>query len=165
MYLLYQINIYFSNKYVNITSKYVNITTRLTGLKRSECLCGASELSVKKLAQGIKRLATTALGRLYQYKRLPFVTNGVSAFQRVMGDFIERHQLKKVYAYLDDLTVTGATLEEHDPNLKALYCAAMLDGLTSNEKMSRFCCTPLLCSITECHIMKQSQTRSNFGPC
>ena len=39
--------------------------------------------------------AFTALRRLYQYKRFPFgVTNGVSAFQRVMDDFIERHQLK-----------------------------------------------------------------------
>ena len=51
-----------------------------------------------------------ALGRLYQYRRLPFgVTNGVAAFQRVIDSFIQRHKLKKVYAYLDDLTVTGAT--------------------------------------------------------
>jgi len=30
-------------------NELVHITTRFTGLKRSECLCGASELSVKKL--------------------------------------------------------------------------------------------------------------------
>jgi len=35
----------------------MSILPRFTGLKRSECLCGASELSVKKLAHGIKRLA------------------------------------------------------------------------------------------------------------
>jgi len=35
--------------HVKITSKYVHITTRFTGLKRSECLCGASKLSVKKI--------------------------------------------------------------------------------------------------------------------
>ena len=36
-----------------------------------------------------------ACGRLYQYKRLPFgVKNGVSAFQRVIDDFIKQHKLK-----------------------------------------------------------------------
>jgi len=37
------------------------------------------------------------------------VTNGVSAFQRSINEFIKKHRLKKVYAYLDDLTVTGET--------------------------------------------------------
>jgi len=36
---------------------YVHIATRFKGLKGSECLFGASELSVKKLAHGIKTLA------------------------------------------------------------------------------------------------------------
>lgn len=40
-----------------------------------------------------------------------------------MGEFIQRNNLKKVYAYLDDLTVTGATLEELDQNLKDPYDA------------------------------------------
>ena len=63
--------------------------------------------------------AFEADGGLFQDCRLPFgVTNGVSAFQRVMDDFIKRHELKKVYAYLDDLTVTGATKEEHQRNLQ-----------------------------------------------
>ena len=62
--------------------------------------------------------AFEAMGKLYQYRRLPFdVSNGASAFQRVINDFILHHNLKKVYAYLDDLTVTGSTLEEHDQNL------------------------------------------------
>ena len=56
------------------------------------------------------------------------------AFQRVMDNFIERPQLKKVNAYLDDLTVTGATLEERDQNLKALHGAGMSDSLTFNEE-------------------------------
>ena len=59
-----------------------------------------------------------ACRRLYRYKRLPFgVKNGVSVFQRVIDDFIKRHKLQNVYAYLDDITVTGATEEEHDANL------------------------------------------------
>ena len=62
--------------------------------------------------------AFEAMGKLYQYRRLPFgVSNGAWAFQRVINDFILHHNLKKVYAYLDDLTVMGSTLEEHDQNL------------------------------------------------
>jgi len=37
-----------------------------------------------------------------------FVTNGVS-FQQIVDDFIKHYTLKKVYAYLDDLSVTCAT--------------------------------------------------------
>jgi len=49
--------------------------------------------------------AFEADGKLFQYRRLPFgVTNGLAAFQRTMDDFIKRHALKKVHAYLDDLT-------------------------------------------------------------
>ena len=48
--LLYKMNVCFASEcYVNITSKYLHITTRFTGLKRSECLCSAFELSVKKI--------------------------------------------------------------------------------------------------------------------
>jgi len=38
-----------------------------------------------------------------------------------------------VYAYLDDLTVTGETIEEHDLNLKRLLDAAATCNLTFNE--------------------------------
>jgi len=59
--------------------------------------------------------AFKAGGELYQYKRLPFgVTNGVSAFQHSIDCFIKRYQLQNVYAYLDDLTVAGKTIEEHE---------------------------------------------------
>ena len=82
--------------------------------------------------------AFEAMGKLYQYKRLPFVvTNGVSAFQRVIECFIRRNKLKKVYAYLDDLTVTGSTMEEHDQNLQALLEAAKRDNFTLNEEKSK----------------------------
>jgi len=79
------------------------------------------------------------LGRLlYEHKILPFgVTNVVAAFQIVIDCFIQRytrHWFKKVYAYLDDLTVIGATLEEHDRNLKALLDAAVSDRITFNKK-------------------------------
>jgi len=58
-----------------------------------------------------------------------------------MDDFIKRHnhKLKKVYACLDDLTVTGATKEEHQKNLKRLLEATKTDGLTFNESKSKIC--------------------------
>ena len=84
--------------------------------------------------------AFEADGRRFQYCRLLFgVTNGVFAFQRVMENFTKRHKLKKVYAYLDDLTVTGATKEEHQKNLQCLLEAAKMDGLTLNESKSKIC--------------------------
>ena len=73
--------------------------------------------------------AFEALGQLYHYKRLSFgVTNGASPFQSVIDKFIKRHNLKKVYAYLDDLTIAVCTLEEHDLNLKTLPKTAKQDG-------------------------------------
>jgi len=82
--------------------------------------------------------AFEAAGRLYQYKGLAFgVTTGVSAFQRTTDAFIKTHRLLKVYAYLDDLTVTGATLEEHDSNLKLLLDAASSCNMTLNESKSQ----------------------------
>ena len=78
--------------------------------------------------------AFEADGRLFQYCGLPFgVTNGLFAFQRVMDDFIKRQNLKKVYVYLDNLTITGATKEEHQKNLQRLLEAAKTDELTFNE--------------------------------
>ena len=75
---------------------------------------------------------------------MPFgVTKGVSASQRSEDEFIKRHRLKKVYAYLDDLTVTGATLEEHGRNLKCLLDAAVECNLTINEEKSKFRTTEL----------------------
>jgi len=85
-----------------------------------------------------------ASGRLFQHKRLPFgVTNGVAAFQRYIDNFIKRFNLKNVYAYLDDITVTGATLAEHDMNLKLLLEAPDECNLTLNETKSMFRTTTL----------------------
>ena len=45
---------------------------------------------------------------LYQWKVMPFgLTNAVPAFQRVMNQFIKRHDLKYVNVYLDNITVGG----------------------------------------------------------
>jgi len=75
--------------------------------------------------------AFEAGGELYQYKQLPFgVTNGVSAFQHSIDCSIKRYQLQKVYAYLDDMTINGETIEEHELNLKCLLDAAAECNLT-----------------------------------
>ena len=81
---------------------------------------------------------------MYQYKRLQFdLTNGVFAFQRVIENFIKPHNLKKVYAYLDDITVTGTTEQEHDQNLERLLKAALSDNLILNKDKSNFKVTSL----------------------
>jgi len=75
-------------------------------------------------------------GQLFQYKRLRFgVTNDFSGFSRI---YQKRHGLKKVYAYLDDLTVTGETLEEHDINSKCLLDTAAECDLTISEEKQNF---------------------------
>jgi len=99
---------------------------------------------VPLLAEERHYTAFEADGQLFQYKRLPFgVTNGISVFQRSIDEFIKRHRLKKVYAYLDGLTVTGETLEEHDRNLKCLLDAAVECNLTIYEETSKFRVTEL----------------------
>ena len=83
--------------------------------------------------------AFEANGKLYQYCRLPFeVCNGVSAFQRIIDNMIEKHNLQKPYAYIDNITVAGVDQNEHDKNLKALMDAAETDGFTFNQNKSVF---------------------------
>ena len=80
-----------------------------------------------------------AAGKLYQPKRLPFgVTNGVACFQRNINEFIERHSLKKTYAYLDNVTVAGKDQAEHDENLSRLLDACKRDNLQLNNSKSVF---------------------------
>ena len=77
-------------------------------------------------------------GQPYQCKRQPFgVVNGVAAFQRAVDKFIKCHNLKKVFAYLDDITVTRAMEEEQDLNMKHLLAAAKSNKLTFNKDKSK----------------------------
>ena len=83
--------------------------------------------------------AFEADGRLYHYCRLPFgLTNGVSAFQRIIDSLIQRNKLKRTYAHLDNITVAGETQEIHDSNLKAFLQTAFEANLTFNESKSNF---------------------------
>ncbi|XP_031355746.1 uncharacterized protein LOC116180058 [Photinus pyralis] len=80
-----------------------------------------------------------AHGNLYQFRRIPFgVTNGVSSFQGVLDWIIREEELEGTYVYLDDITICGKTLQEHDKNLEKFMAAASKYGLTINkEKNSR----------------------------
>ena len=77
--------------------------------------------------------AFEACGKLYQYTRLPFgVTNGVSYFQRVIDQLIDKYRLKGVYAYVDNIAVSGYDKADHDLKLKALLAGSKAENLTFN---------------------------------
>jgi len=84
-----------------------------------------------------------------QLKRLPSrVTNGLPAFQfqRVIDRFTDRsftYILQNVNAALDDVTLTGATIAEHDKNLNCLLVAVPDCRLTLNEEKSQIRVTTL----------------------
>ena len=83
--------------------------------------------------------AFEADGQLFRFKRIPFgVTNGVSCFQRVMDDIIKTNTLKGVFAYLDNVTVVGASQEEHDDNLKKFMESARCCNIEFNHDKSVF---------------------------
>jgi len=46
------------------------------------------------------------------------VTNGVSAFQRIIDGINAQSGLQRTYAYLDNITIGGSSKADHDPNLK-----------------------------------------------
>ena len=78
--------------------------------------------------------AFEADGELLQFTRIPFgVTNGVSAFQRVLSGIIKKHKLGFTWAYLDNVTVGGFTQEEHDTNVESFYRLVEMYNLTLNH--------------------------------
>jgi hypothetical protein len=78
--------------------------------------------------------AFEADGKLYQFKRLAFgLTNGVACFQRLIDGIVETEKLHRTYPYLDDITVAGRTMEEHDTNVNKFMLTARQHGLTLNE--------------------------------
>ena len=79
-------------------------------------------------------------GKLYQFTRLPFgVTNGTAAFQRTIDGIIEKEELSDTFAYVDNVTICGKTIEEHNRNLKNFEQAAAKYNLTFNIDKSIYC--------------------------
>ena len=78
--------------------------------------------------------AFEANGGLYQFTRLAYgLTNGVACFQRIIDNFIVQNKLKKTHAYLDDVTIGGDTMEEHDENLANFLTCAKNCNMTLNK--------------------------------
>ena len=75
---------------------------------------------------------------------MPFgFTNAVPAFQRVVNQFIKRHDLKYVNVYLDNITVGRMDQISHDENLKALKEAAKKKNFKFNEEKYLYNCTQI----------------------
>lgn len=82
-----------------------------------------------------KYTAFEANGRLYQFRRLSFgLTNGVSAFQRVMNEIVDKNKLVATFPYVDDNTVCGMTVDEHDRNLNHFLEVCNKYGITINKE-------------------------------
>lgn len=61
-------------------------------------------------------------GGLYQFKVLPFgLTNAPTSFQSLMDKVLKPVINKAVFVYMDDVLVTGRTLEDHNRNLKLTF--------------------------------------------
>ena len=81
--------------------------------------------------------AFEACGRLYQFTRIPFgVTNGVACFQRTIDEIIRIEKLNDTFAYLDNVTICGNTVEEHDLSLTRFLDVARKYKITLNEDKS-----------------------------
>lgn len=55
-----------------------------------------------------------------------------------MNTIIKDNKIENTYAYLDDITVCGQTLEEHDKNLTKFMNVAKAINLTINREKSIF---------------------------
>lgn len=76
-------------------------------------------LQVEMEEESKKLLVMNTPKGLYRYERLPFgVKTAPGLFQRIMDQMVTG--LKGTFAYLDDIVVTGSTVQEHDANLMAL---------------------------------------------
>ena len=75
--------------------------------------------------------AFEADGALWQWKRIPFgLTNAVPCFQRIVDDIIKSNDCQGAFAYLDNITIGGATQQEHDRNLAKFLTVAKDHSLT-----------------------------------
>ena len=71
---------------------------------------------------------------LWQWKRMPFgLTNAVPCFPRIVDDIIKSNGCEGTFAYLDNITVGGATPEDNDKNLSKFLSVAKTHNLTFNE--------------------------------
>ena len=78
--------------------------------------------------------------KLYEFTRIPFgVTNGVSAFQRIMNKIIETEKLEGTFVYVDNVIVAGHSEEELSRNVTAYQQSAKKYRSTFNTDKSIDC--------------------------
>ena len=83
-------------------------------------------------------------GALYEFTRMPFgITNGVAAFQRKMDEFVAEENLKSTFAFMDNITICGMSIDEHNQNLANFKKAAQHRNLTLNLDKCNFNVTSL----------------------
>ena len=83
-------------------------------------------------------------GRLWQFTRVPNgVTNGVSAFQRIMDNVIDIEGLAATFAFLDNITIAGETPEELEENKRKWEAIAEKYNLQFNHAKTVEFCTKL----------------------
>jgi len=55
-------------------------------------------------------------------------------FERIIDTVIQKHRLRRTYAFLDNITIGDATVEKNDKHLPAFLKASREENLTFNEK-------------------------------
>ena len=87
-----------------------------------------------------KYTAFEACGKLYQFKFIPFgVTNGVSAFQRTVQKIKDEEDLEGIHIYVDNMTIGGDTIEDHDKKVAEFEAAAAKYNLCFNDSKTVRC--------------------------
>ncbi|EGT45549.1 hypothetical protein CAEBREN_25839 [Caenorhabditis brenneri] len=74
---------------------------------------------------------------IYQFQRLPFgVKSAPGIFQQVMDQLV--NGIEGVSAYLDDIIITGGTIEEHNIRLKKVMCRINEFGMRMKLEKCKF---------------------------
>ena len=66
------------------------------------------------------------------------MTNAVPCFQRIVDDIIKSNDCQGTFAYLDNITVGGATQQKHNRNLAKFLAVAKDHSLTFNESKCNY---------------------------
>ena len=96
-----------------------NIFTKLNGSAYFSILDLSDAFFQIEIAEDSREITTIATPRgLFRFRRLPFgIKTAPAIFQQAMDHTLAG--LQGVYAYIDDVVVTGSTREEHDQRLQS----------------------------------------------
>ena len=99
-----------------------------------------------ELDEGSRKFMTITTHKgLYEYQRLPFgVASAPAIWQRAMDQVLQG--LPNVQCYLDDIIVSGKTVDDHLQSLNAVLDRLQYHGLRVNRAKCRF----LLPSVEYC---------------